>query len=274
MICPHPMSIPRPNGKGSTDRITIPCGKCAACLASRREEWTSRLLEEQKAHLSSLFLTLTYSNENIHLNQHGIPSVDKRDVQLFLKKIRKKLPYKVRYYCVGEYGTRTRRPHYHIILFGCLPADAHILTGCWNYGHIGIGSVNIRSIKYTAKYHVNRTDYPKGATPSFTLMSNRPGIGYNYVKRMAKFHEGNLDHAYLPDFEKKRKLPRYFKLKLYSEAEREELSKMFTDETYSLFTVEEYNRKNPNGNYFKHMLDRISNYESKFKEKSNYNEKI
>jgi len=47
----------------------------------------------------------------------------RRDVQLFIKKLRYELttrnPHaKVRYYAVGEYGERFKRPHYHIALFG------------------------------------------------------------------------------------------------------------------------------------------------------------
>jgi len=49
-------------------------------------------------------------------------SLIKRDVQLFVKRLRKDQDArglaKIRYYLVGEYGDQTKRPHYHAAIFG------------------------------------------------------------------------------------------------------------------------------------------------------------
>ena len=53
------------------------------------------------------------------------PTLNKRDVILFLKRLRRNLyklvPYneknKIRYFCSGEYGETYLRPHYHLIFF-------------------------------------------------------------------------------------------------------------------------------------------------------------
>ena len=62
----------------------------------------------------SLFLTLTYNNEN--LPKHG---VFKEEIQLFLKRLRislDRLHYKhnLRYFACAEYGSTSKRPHYHM----------------------------------------------------------------------------------------------------------------------------------------------------------------
>lgn len=60
--------------------------------------------------------------ERCKLYSRGIGVLDKTDAQKFLKRIRyyihKDFKYEtIRYYCVGEYGPKTLRPHYHFILF-------------------------------------------------------------------------------------------------------------------------------------------------------------
>ena len=139
------MSIPRPNGSGATDRVIVPCGKCPECLANKRSQWSFRLSQELKyTEFNSFFITLTY--DDLHLpfaipeigsNMVGSPTLVKSDLQLFFKRLRKKLATNIRYYAVGEYGSRTSRPHYHAIVFnidldmvnelldkGCIPSGA------------------------------------------------------------------------------------------------------------------------------------------------------
>lgn len=63
--------------------------------------------------MESYFITLTYSEKNIPENM----SLEKSHLQKFFKRLRKQLTSKVRYFAVGEYGTKKGRPHYHVILF-------------------------------------------------------------------------------------------------------------------------------------------------------------
>ena len=75
----------------------------------------------------SSFHNLNYSDKHIpvtsNVTQDGevktVMTLKRRDVQLFMKRLRDKQPKscaKIKYYCAGEYGGRTRRPHYHLIL--------------------------------------------------------------------------------------------------------------------------------------------------------------
>lgn len=61
----------------------------------------------------SYFVTLTYSDEKLPPNG----SLLKKDLQLFMKRLRSKYPSQsIRYFGVGEYGDQTKRAHYHIIV--------------------------------------------------------------------------------------------------------------------------------------------------------------
>ena len=64
-------------------------------------------------HKVSCMLNLTYNDDWIP--EHG--QLVKDDLQRFFKRMRK-AGFKFRYVASGEYGDKTRRPHFHIALFG------------------------------------------------------------------------------------------------------------------------------------------------------------
>ncbi|MCE3047900.1 hypothetical protein LW137_00305 [Helicobacter sp. faydin-H23] len=89
---------------------------------------------------SSIFVTLTYSNEFLP----SPPSVSKRELQLFLKRLRKALgDKKIRYYACGEYGDTFLRPHYHLIIFGMgnTSEEVKLIEKIWNKGLIYVRNV-------------------------------------------------------------------------------------------------------------------------------------
>lgn len=137
---------------------------------------------EQLKHNESCFCTLTYATE--HLPESG--SLSKRDLQLWLKRLRKEIPTKIRYYAVGEYGDRTWRPHYHAALYGVSYLQAKIIEGTWKKGMIHIGELTKESAQYICGYVVKKLTNGKdpevirklaGREPEFCRMSLRPGIG-------------------------------------------------------------------------------------------------
>lgn len=103
--------------------VQVPCGRCASCMARAVSNWSYRLLQEDKQAETSYFVTLTYGNDRIPISKAGWMDLSKRDLQLFFKRLRKwhdtngSLGKPLKYYAVGEYGGKFRRPHYHIILF-------------------------------------------------------------------------------------------------------------------------------------------------------------
>lgn len=148
------------------------------------------------------FVTLTFSDE--HLPAHG--SVDPRDVQLFLKRLRKAFPSPIRYFAVGEYGDETERPHYHLALFGfphCRRTNTRItrtnepcceicslLQSTWGLGNIYSGTLELKSAQYVAGYINKKMTRPddfrlKGRWPEFARMSLRPGLGLGMMHELA-----------------------------------------------------------------------------------------
>ena len=80
--------------------IEVPCGHCIECRKKVAAEWAQRLYLEYKKFGKGVFLTLTYDDDHLKRNHYGIETLDKRDITLFLKKLRKNISYK--YFCVGE----------------------------------------------------------------------------------------------------------------------------------------------------------------------------
>ena len=169
--------------------IVIPCGKCAGCRADYASAWSVRCVLEAQKWPKNVFLTLTYDNQ--HRNPKGL---EKRDFQLFMKKLRNTQKEPIKYFCCGEYGLTTRREHMHAILFNYQPDDlkpfkynelkqrlytSPKLQKIWGKGFIIIGNVTAESCAYVARYcqkKAYRIDTPTGKNPEFILTSRRPGI--------------------------------------------------------------------------------------------------
>lgn len=197
------------------------CGQCLPCRINRRRLWQSRMMLETLGHGDSCFVTLTYADEK--LPDGG--TLDRRHVALFLKRLRKAWPSKLRYYLVGEYGEGWR-PHYHIIIWGISYLAGNLVRRCWGMGDIHIGDVTKDSIGYVAGYTVKKLTNPKDEKllieevrkevamrpdkytkgllaaydrrgemkslyPEFCRMSRHPGIGALVIRQIGKKIKSN-----------------------------------------------------------------------------------
>lgn len=203
----------------------VPCGKCAFCAATRRSDWSLRLRYEGKLHFGSKFITLTYAD--CHLSfRSGVSQLVKSDLQKFFKRLRKSAAgVPLRYYAVGEYGSKTHRPHYHIILFGDVPEKQ--IRDAWPFGQVHIGSVTPASVAYCLGYIVNRRARTgrRARVAEFAVMSRgdrkegskfRYGLGHNYLtKAMVEWHRSGRKNYVIVDGGK-RHLPRYYKDRIFS----------------------------------------------------------
>lgn len=145
------------------------------------------------------FLTLTYSDENLPADL----SLSTRTMQLFWKKLRKKLNMPgLKYYASGEYGdgdgTRDINPHYHACVFGYDFPDkkfhkktkngdnlylSDLLSEKWELGYCPIGDVTFESAAYVARYTMKKIygqtsdglsaeEYYQGRLPEKSWSSN------------------------------------------------------------------------------------------------------
>ena len=214
--------------------VVVPCGKCPACLANQRQEWCFRLQQENLASSFSLFVTLTYDDE--HKPEKG---VNKNDIQLFHKRLRKHFPSgELRFYVVSEYGDHTFRPHYHGLYFFKSVQDIEkvyqIFVNSWQLGFIKFGKVETGSIVYCTKYCLKKKFVPAGQNENFRLMSKmNGGLGSYYLEQMSDFHVEFENFAFVSHAGKKCRMPRYFKDKLSS------LYRVYHEEEYQR-GIEEY----------------------------------
>jgi hypothetical protein len=201
----------------------VPCGKCPQCAARRTSAWSFRLMQENKVSDSSHFITLTYGDKNLNYSKTGYAQLCKRDVQLFIKRLRKAHTNArpIKYFAVGEYGEKTWRPHYHIILFN---AQIELIQTAWAMGHCHYGQLSEASVGYTLKYisKPKPSRYAlRGRQQQFSLQSK--GLGKNYLtKPMVRWHKLDIPtRAYcnLTDG-KKITMPRYYKEKIYTNDEK------------------------------------------------------
>jgi len=234
-------------------------------------------MHEAQLHERNSFITLTYNDESLATRrptwEPTVPytppsestvaqpndqtrtdetpahadSLIKRDVQLFVKRLRKDQDArglaKIRYYLVGEYGDQTKRPHYHAAIFGEDFTDDRTewrtsgdnrlyrssrLEKIWGMGHCEIGALTFESAAYVARYimkkvngdlaaeHYKRTDLTTGEvywiTPEFSLMSrggrkNTGGIGKEWFD---KWGRDVYPHDFVVMKNQKLKPPRYY----------------------------------------------------------------
>lgn len=175
----------------SADGTPFPCGQCLACRINKRRVWTHRMMLERCMHDDAAFVTLTYDDNHLPVSDVGLPTLRKRDVQLWLKRLRKAFGFPLRYYVCGEYGPETLRPHYHGVIFG-LPfseASAVLIDRTWSLGFIQIGDATEKSIQYVAGYVAKKVVFKKkdqGIEPEFALMSRKPGIGVAALKQISE----------------------------------------------------------------------------------------
>lgn len=213
-------------GKKWIEEIPVSCGKCIICKLRRVNDWVLRLGLEAERSRSALFVTLTYKNENLTKTQRNLSTLVKKDLQKFFKRLRKITGQKdIKYYAVGEYGSITKRPHYHAIIFNA--TEKHI-DQAWtlNKKTIGIvhyGSVNRNSIAYTAKYMDKQSfiGYSKNdfREKQFSIMSK--GLGSNFAtQQMQKYLKNTLPLTVKRDG-KKFAIPRYFIKKYLTDEEQE-----------------------------------------------------
>ena len=200
-------------------------------MARSRQEWVFRLRMEYKECNFGLFVTLTYDEEKLPLD-----GVSKRDVQLFLKRLRNHFNSEVlRYFIVSEYGDHTHRSHYHgLLFFKCeRTKDIYdIIESSWQNGFVQFGDIEEGSIVYCTKYCLKKNDVPKGMNPNFRLLSKmHGGIGIQHALDLSDYYTPRLDKPQgVTSQDQTAPMPRYYRTKLLSRLspdDREEIMLLY-----------------------------------------------
>lgn len=240
--------------------IPVPCGQCLGCKLDYSRSWADRMTLEYDHTGKAVFLTLTYNDEHLK-DPDGVlcsesldfehASLNKRDIQLFMKRLREKFPRLfpaegypkagLRFYCVGEYGPKGHRPHYHLIIFGlefsdfvdekknkniyyvcsnelgqpCYTSD--ILQDLWSddkndpIGFVGISEVSYKTFAYVARYTLKKvfedlSANERGQLSEWALMSRMPGLGAFFVSEHPDefFSEDGHLRRFINPFSKKK----------------------------------------------------------------------
>lgn len=197
---------------------------------AKRREWTLRCIYENEVHDSSIFITLTYSPDNLPANRQLV----KADLQKFFKRLRHLTP-PFKYYACGEVGDRFGRPHYHAILFGLSEQHKEYINIAWEKGFTYIGAVNPKSINYVSGYldkkalHIANKRDPR-ERPYFMVCSK--GLGLTHARKIVdQMITHGITQNGIPV-----SIPRYFhkKLELPEGLRQEEVEKRESDYIYSI----------------------------------------
>lgn len=196
------------------------------------------------------------------MSELGLQTLKKKDVQDFIKRLRARLdPLKVRYYAVGEYGSETLRPHYHMILFGLPDAFdiVEFVRQVWKQGNVMVDPVTDGRIGYITKYMIKDKSDLHDRDKEFSLMSRKPALGSNYLTpdRISWHMNGRKKYCVVAGGAKVG-LPRYYKEKIFqskiyndidskANIEREDKAQHVARETFM--------KKYPTRNFFKDQSD-------------------
>jgi len=223
--------------------IEVSCGQCIGCRMSKRGQWSTRMMHEASLHEENIFITLTYSDEEL-IKKENPHNLIKSDVQKFIKRLRNSIkaktpkgeePKKIKYFLCGEYGDETLRPHYHAIIFNYDFEDRELhhiqndnklytsreLDDLWGMGMCMIGEVTKDSTSYVAGYttkkitgeiakeHYTRIDdngEMHEVIPEFALMSTKPALGKGWYEK----YKGDVKKDFITHKGKKLGIPKYY----------------------------------------------------------------
>lgn len=246
-MCLRPINVKNPayvdGSHGEHFVYTVPCGYCEECLKARQNSYMIRTREEL-LHNEYSFITLTYKNEKLPkvITEAGEErgSLCRAHTALFLNSFRhwcsrKEIPFP-RYFLCGEYGFKTFRPHYHLLLG---TQDASALYWCTNWWRIRFGLVDVKKVsrdfasyertarylaKYTAKSTLeNRTRIASGQVRPYCLHSRDWGLSlFNRLPayrglvgdfgEISEYVTQQINQTSVGDF--RYKLPKYYRKKL------------------------------------------------------------
>lgn len=268
-MCYSPITVLDPRFKRMKKYISVPCGKCYQCVSKKRHQWTFRLYQQLKSSTKGCyFVTLTYDNEHIPYKSvlddndeylYSLWCFNKHHVSDFVRSLRDRIRYKgklqgipkvklkdytnFKYFCASEYGSKTHRPHYHILFFDVdlLPSDfENIIRKNWYYGFVQVDYLNDARLWYTTKYILKQDCF---SVPGLDVNSDRnfilcsKNIGLCYLNdNIADYHIGQVLAGKKPTckfHDISILIPRYYRDKIFDDDVNVKFRQLFAD--YNIF---------------------------------------
>lgn len=226
------------------------------CRKKKAREWQIRLQEDIKYNTGAKFITLTFSNEKIKELHQKIMQQDPNNwgmkgyeldnkiatyaMRKFNERYRKHYKKALRHWTVTELGHNgTENIHLHGIIWPTginkkgEQCTMEIIEKLWengwvwkykNVGHHKVNYVNNRTVNYIVKY-VSKRDELHQHYKSIILTS--PGIGKQYTTTLNaeknKYKGKETRQYYKTDTGHKISLPKYWRNKIYTDEQREQL---------------------------------------------------
>lgn len=212
--------------------VEIPCGYCEWCVRRRRKEWKQRIHEEARnnAYGYGYFITLSLSDESMDelieiAKTDEVNECAKVAVRRFTERWRKKYGKAPRHWMVAEIGTKsTERLHFHGLLW-CSKEEIATLAEIWGKGNVWAEKARGEQ---TANYIVKYITKPDPKHPGLRMrmyVSQKIGAGYLDTTRAkrARFNGRKTEAWYYGADGKRAGMAAYYRRRIYSDFEREEL---------------------------------------------------
>jgi hypothetical protein len=159
-------------------------------------------------------------NRNVTYENNQVAVLVNRHLQLFIKRFRKYVSKnyneKIRYYAIGEYGTQSLRPHWHILFFyssSQLARDFEnvqqfgtvsrpiqtpvFLRSLWKFGHIDSKQTDGKAYFYVSSYVNKPSNFPyvlELLAPQRSFHSNYLGEISSKEDVKKSFQERDFEH--------------------------------------------------------------------------------
>jgi hypothetical protein len=227
--------------------VPIGCNNCIECRKQKAKGWHVRLLEDVKHRRDGKFITLTFSNEEYAKLYEEIPieiegyardnAIATLATRRFLERWRKEYGKSLRHWFITELGHNgTENIHIHGIVWTNKPIQQ--VANKWQYGYTWLGTkiqntkretvyinyVNANTATYITKY-VTKLDAKHSHYKPIILTS--PGIGGAYIGThnadQNKYKEKETIETYRTTTGHKMTMPIYWRNKIYTDKQREQL---------------------------------------------------
>lgn len=174
----------------------LPCGKCLECRLDYARQWAVRCVHEAQMHKENSFITLTYSDEKLISEK-----LNYSDFQKFAKRLRRSVNSPIGYFVTGEYGEKTKRPHWHACIFGWSPPDgtpayknerqdqfyhSKKLAELWGNGNCDYTELNFKTAGYCARYAAKKLVHGYDQDHEFhpiSKKSSKHAIGKKWLEK-------------------------------------------------------------------------------------------